>query len=162
MESRLGLTGRTLRFTTVAAVAALAMAGCGGKKVANSGQAGPSASGSPAPTCPLTGRTPPGGSVPNRPALAIKVENAPEARPQTGLDTVDVVYETPVEGGITRFVVVYNCQDAARGEPVRSARIQDVDIVPQLDKPLFGDAGGSPPTEAALNAAAAAGKLVRL
>jgi hypothetical protein len=47
-------------------------------------------------------------------------------------------------------------------EPVRSARLQDIDILSQFGKPLFGDAGGSPPTEAALAAAAKAGTLVRV
>jgi hypothetical protein len=100
--------------------------------------------------------------VPSRPALAIKMENSPDSRPPTGLDTADLVYEEAVEGGITRFVVVYQCQDAARVEPVRSARLADVDILSQFGKPLFGDAGGSPPTEAAVNAAEKAGHLVRV
>jgi hypothetical protein len=100
--------------------------------------------------------------VPNRPALAIKVENSPESRPPTGFDTADIVYEEAVEGGITRFVVIYQCQDAARIEPVRSVRIQDIDILSQFSKPLLGDAGGAPPTEAALAAAVAAGKLARV
>jgi hypothetical protein len=100
--------------------------------------------------------------VPNRPALAIKMENSPDSRPPTGLDTADIVYEEAVEGATTRFVVVYQCQDAARVEPVRSARLEDVDILSQFGKPLFGDAGGSPPTEAALTAAEKAGTLVRV
>src|SRR5216117_2478023 len=65
------------------------------------------------PTCPLT-RVAPHHRIPDRPALAIKVENLPEARPQAGLEKADVVYEEPVEGGITRFIVVYQCQDADR------------------------------------------------
>ena len=45
--------------------------------------------------CPLTGVDPPG-KVPDRPALAVKVENLPEARPQVGLSWADIVYEQPV------------------------------------------------------------------
>ena len=72
------------------------------------------------PTCPLTGVAP-HHAVPDRPALAIKVENLPEARPQAGLERADIVYEEPVEGGITRFIVVYQCQDSKRIGPVRSS-----------------------------------------
>ena len=36
-----------------------------------------------------------------------------QARPQWGLDKADIVFEEPVEGGITRFVAVYQCQTAA-------------------------------------------------
>ena len=44
----------------------------------------------PPPVCPLTG-VEPRGEVPHRPALAIKVENHPEARPQASLNDADVV-----------------------------------------------------------------------
>jgi hypothetical protein len=91
--------------------------------------------------------------VPQRPALAIKVENLPAARPQTGLSWADIVYEEPVEGGITRFIVVYQCQDASRVEPVRSARLTDVDVLRQFGKPLMGYSGGVPKVINALRAA---------
>lgn len=97
-------------------------------------------------TCPLTGLPAPGGRVPPRPALAVKVENLPEARPQYGLSTADIVYEEPVEGGITRFIVIYQCQDASRIEPVRSGRLIDPDIVRQYGAhPLFAYAGAIGP-----------------
>lgn len=117
--------------------------------------------GGPAPTttttagqaarCPLTDVAAPGGSVPRRPALAVKVENLPSTRPQYGLGDADVVYEEPVEGGITRFVVVYQCRDSARIEPIRSARIVDPQIVGQFGShPLFAYAGGIGPAVAAV------------
>ncbi|HXJ66702.1 MAG TPA: DUF3048 domain-containing protein [Actinomycetota bacterium] len=102
----------------------------------------------PPEVCPLTGETPKSGNVPDRPALAIKVENLPEARPQAGIESADVVYEEPVEGGITRFIVVFQCHDSKRVGPVRSARFTDVDILPQYGtQTLFGYAGGAPPVE---------------
>ena len=160
---------RMLHVACIAAVVALVATACSHKKAAApakvAASASPSATPSPTPPppppiCPLTGITPAGGTVPQRPALAIKVENAPDARPQVGLDTADMVFEEPVEGGITRFVVVYQCQDAARVEPVRSVRQADVYIVNQLGKSLFGNASGSPPTLQALAAAVQAGWLV--
>ncbi len=121
--------------------------------------------------CPLTGTELEEGAVPNRPALAIKVENLPIVRPQVGLSFADIIYEEPVEAGITRFIVVYQCQDASRVQPVRSARLTDPDILVQFGRPLFGYAGAVPPVveavrEAGLidvnfNTAAAAGSYHR-
>jgi hypothetical protein len=97
-------------------------------------------------TCPLTGSPAPRGRVPARPALAIKVENLPISRPPYGLGTADVVYEEPVEGGITRFIVIYQCHGATQVEPVRSGRLIDPDIVSQYGAhPLFAYSGAIQP-----------------
>jgi hypothetical protein len=101
--------------------------------------------------CPLTDLNPPNGGVPTRPALAVKVDNSPQARPQYGLSAADVVYEQPVEGGLTRFVAIYQCRDTNRIQPIRSARIADPDIVRQFGAhPLFAYAGGIDPSVAAV------------
>ena len=78
--------------------------------------------------CPLSGVPAPTGGVPNRPAMAVKVDNYPTARPQSGLDKADIVFEQPVEGGITRYVAVFQCNDAFLIGPVRSARSIDIGI----------------------------------
>ncbi|GAB2451416.1 hypothetical protein GCM10007967_01790 [Xylanimonas ulmi] len=70
--------------------------------------------------------------VAQRPALAIKVENAREARPLTGLEYADTVWEQTVEGGITRFVAVFHSQIPDVVEPVRSVRPMDAGIVAPL------------------------------
>ena len=54
--------------------------------------------------------------------IAVIVENSPEARPQSGLDKADVVYETLAEGGISRFLAVFTQGDADVLGPVRSLR----------------------------------------
>ncbi len=127
-------------------------------------EAGPSAGGPPAGgsgnqttpppphECPLSGVNPKT-AVPSRPALAVKVENLPAARPQTGLSWADIVYEEPVEGGITRFIAVYQCQNASRIEPIRSGRLTDVDILVQFGQPLFAYAGGQRPVIRAVRSA---------
>jgi hypothetical protein len=84
------------------------------------------------PTCPLTGKAPPRTRVLHRPAVAIKVENSTEARPQSGLEDADVVFEEIVEGGITRFMAIFHCGDSDRVGPVRSARFDD----PKIAKPF--------------------------
>ena len=105
-----------------------------------------------APACPLTGLPAPGGQVPQRPALAYKVDNYPAARPQSGLTNADIVFEEPVEGGITRLVAVFQCQSANLVGPIRSARAIDVPILGQLGKPLFVHAGGINPVIGLVNA----------
>src|SRR5271163_2095848 len=67
----------------------------------------------PPPVCPLTGEPAPGGSIPQRPAMAVKIDNYPAGRPQSGLDKADIIFEEPVEGGITRFAAVFQCQTSA-------------------------------------------------
>lgn len=97
------------------------------------------------PLCPLTGLRAPGGRVPEHAALAVKVENLPEARPQWGLDKADIVFEEPVEGGITRFIAVFDCQAADRIEPVRSARLVDPQILEPMGRILFAYSGAIQP-----------------
>ncbi len=100
----------------------------------------------PPATCPLTGRTLPAGrKTPARPLLAVKVENTPDAYPLAGLDRADIVYEEVVEGGITRFVALFHCQETDRVGPVRSARTTDPKILLQFQAhPLLGYSGGAP------------------
>lgn len=76
-------------------------------------------------TWPLTGVV---GEVAQRPAMSIKIENSPAARPQTGLEQADVVWEEMVEGGITRFNVVYHSSLPEIVGPVRSVRPMDAGI----------------------------------
>jgi hypothetical protein len=74
--------------------------------------------------------------------LVVKIENHPAARPQSGLDAADVVYEEQVEGGLTRFIAVFQSRDADVVGPVRSVRPSDGEIVWPL-RPLFAYAGGT-------------------
>lgn len=101
----------------------------------------------PAPDpCPLTGLAPAHDKlVPDRPVLAVKVENTPDAQPLTGLNEADIVYEEVVEGGITRFISVYHCGGAPRVGPVRSVRTTDPKILLQFgEHPLLAFSGGAP------------------
>lgn len=86
----------------------------------------------PDPTCPLTGEEPPKGVDLERPAVAVKIENSPQARPQHGLEHADLVFEEIVEGGITRFMAIYHCGRSDDAGPVRSARFDD----PKIARPF--------------------------
>jgi hypothetical protein len=83
--------------------------------------------------------------VPSRPALAVKIDNYPDARPQSGLDQADVIFEEPVEGAITRYVAVYQCQSPPEIGPIRSARNIDIGILGQLSHPILVSVGGINP-----------------
>lgn len=105
------------------------------------------------PLCPLTGApVPGGGAVPQRPALAVKVDNYQAARPQSGLAQADIVFEEPVEGGITRYAAVYQCQGAPLVGPIRSARNIDIGILGEFGQPLFVHVGGINPVLANVEA----------
>ncbi|HYZ46740.1 MAG TPA: DUF3048 domain-containing protein [Actinomycetota bacterium] len=82
----------------------------------------------PPSVCPLTGQKFPKGVDGSRPAVAVKIENSTEARPQSGLEDADLVFEEIVEGGITRFMAIYHCGTSHRAGPVRSARFDDPKI----------------------------------
>ena len=98
------------------------------------------------PRLPLTGMFAESeGGVTNRPALAVKIDNAPAARRNhSGIAVADVVFEEKVEGGLTRFAVVFHSQDADPVGPIRSGREQDVNLLSSLNEPLFGWSGGNP------------------
>jgi hypothetical protein len=96
-------------------------------------------------TCPLTGTPAPGGTVPQRPALGVKIGNYTSDRPSAGLNQADVVFEEPVEGAITRLLAVFQCQSVAMVGDLRSAREPDAAIMSQLSHPLFAHAGGINP-----------------
>jgi hypothetical protein len=77
----------------------------------------------------------------NAPVLCIKVDNAPEARPQAGLDLADVVYMEPVEGGLSRLLAVFQSQVPPVVGPVRSARQSDLELLANFGHPVLAFSG---------------------
>lgn len=76
--------------------------------------------------------------------LGIMIENHEEARPQSGMTFADITYEAIAEGGITRFLNIFYCQDAEVVGPVRSARTYFVDFVSEYGSfPLYAHVGGA-------------------
>lgn len=72
-------------------------------------------------------------SAPPRRPLAIMVENSFAARPQSGLNLADIVFEAVDEYGITRFVAIYYNNDAPQVGPVRSSRPYYAEIARGFD-----------------------------
>ena len=129
-----------------------AFSGCGGNKEEETTTEAPSTTQAPKETVirnPLTGE--PGYNkklLKNRPVFVV-VENHPDARPQWGLTSSDIVWEMVAEGGITRMMLMY--ADASRIPekvgPIRSARHYFVDLAEGFDG-IFVHFGYSPMAKA--------------
>ncbi len=77
-----------------------------------------------------------------QPATAIMIENSPDARPQSGLKQSGVVFEAIAEGGITRFLALYQQEKPQLVGPVRSLRSYYVDWLTPFDASV-AHVGGS-------------------
>lgn len=135
--------GRAARAAATLAGVVLALAACGAPEavapapetVTVSPTIAPAKGAAPAPvvppTWPLTGLP---GEPAARPALAVKVENTAVARPQSGLEQADVVWETIVEFDVSRLIAVFHSQVPDEVGPIRSVRPMD----PPVTAPLRG------------------------
>ncbi|MFI2351704.1 DUF3048 domain-containing protein [Streptomyces sp. NPDC019443] len=85
---------------------------------------------------PSTGESAPGSHI-----LAVKIDNVAPARPQTGLETADIVYVEQVEAGLSRILAVYSSQLPPVVGPVRSARESDLELLRQFDRPTLAFSG---------------------
>ncbi|MGH8903751.1 MAG: DUF3048 domain-containing protein [Egibacteraceae bacterium] len=105
----------------------------------------------PLETAPLTGLPVADPAALARPVIAVRVDNAAQARPQTSLDQADIVFEEMIESGLTRFVALFHSVDPGTVGPVRSARNVDADLLPAFS-PVLGTSGAAPGIEARLRA----------
>ena len=78
---------------------------------------------------PLTGAEVPNEAATKQAVTGIMIENSPDARPQSGLKNSGVVFEAIAEGGITRFLALYQEQKPQLIGPVRSVRMYYVDWI---------------------------------
>ena len=79
----------------------------------------------------------------DRRVLAVKVDNHPSARPQSGLPEADAVVEVLVEGGFTRFIALFHDNDSIYLGPVRSVRPTDSTIAAAVGATLVISGGQS-------------------
>ena len=142
---------RVVALCAVGLVAAVACSGGGASKPVAKKSA-PTTTAPRPPTAPLTGLPDPGGQSQGRPALVVKIENTPDARPQAGLNQADVIYEEVAESGITRFAVVFQSTVPDVVGPIRSVRAMDPDIVWSLGG-VFAYSGGAAPNIPLIQAA---------
>ncbi|HEY0964852.1 MAG TPA: DUF3048 domain-containing protein [Candidatus Saccharimonadales bacterium] len=91
---------------------------------------------------PLTGLKVSDKSDATKPVTAIIIENSPDARPQSGIKQAEIVYEAIAEGGITRFMALYQQNKPNLIGPVRSIRPYYVDWYAPYDASM-AHVGGS-------------------
>ena len=148
MRSRIALVA-----LGVVSLTSAACSGGGGKQPEKAASISPSSTAvsdgavkADGPPAPLTGVPDSSRASAERPSIAVKVDNAPEARPQSGLDVADVVYEEVVEGGVTRFIAIFQSTPpggSGLAGPVRSVRPMDPNVLAAY-KGLIAYSGGIP------------------
>lgn len=78
--------------------------------------------------------------------LAVMIENSPDARPQSGMGSADIVFEAMAEGGVTRFMGIFYCgvqkYDTLLA-PIRSARTYFLDYASGFNRPMYVHVGGA-------------------
>ncbi|MGE0507343.1 MAG: DUF3048 domain-containing protein [Acidimicrobiia bacterium] len=104
------------------------------------------------PVYPLTGILVADPAIAARPALVVKIDNASAARPQTGFNAADLVFEEIVNDNLTRFAMVFQSGGSDPVGPIRSGRIQDIDLFGSFNHPLFAWSGGNATVTAAIRA----------
>jgi Protein of unknown function (DUF3048) N-terminal domain/Protein of unknown function (DUF3048) C-terminal domain len=83
------------------------------------------------------------GAALQHPSLAVKIDNHEDARPQIALNRSDIVFEELVEGGLTRYLVVWHSDIPDAVGPVRSIRPMDPDIASPFGG-IIAYSGGQP------------------
>jgi hypothetical protein len=96
----------------------------------------------PPPVQPLTGLPLTDPALLSKVALVVKVSNDPGARPQTGLNDPDIVFEA-WGAGPTRFATIWHSRDLDFVGPIRSCREQDVNLVGEFNRAVFACSGGN-------------------
>ncbi|HEV7454713.1 MAG TPA: DUF3048 domain-containing protein [Candidatus Saccharimonadales bacterium] len=82
-------------------------------------------------------------AVNERAVTGVMIENSELARPQTGLNQADIIFEAVAEGGITRFLVMFHDNLAGSLGPVRSVRPYYIQWALGFDSSI-AHVGGSP------------------
>jgi hypothetical protein len=77
------------------------------------------------------------------PVTGVMIENSTDARPQSGLSQAGVVYEALAEGGITRFLALFEEGQPSSIGPIRSARPYFIDWLLPFNA-AYAHVGGSP------------------
>jgi hypothetical protein len=99
---------------------------------------------------PLTGRMVTQ-AVANRRPIAVMIDDLGPARPQSGFNAASVVWQAPAEGGIPRYMMIFNSTIPGLVGPVRSSRFYFITWAAEW-KALYGHVGGSPQAMSTLQA----------
>jgi hypothetical protein len=107
----------------------------------------------PTPTmvpAPLTGRMV-REDIAQRHPIAVMVDDQRDARPQSGFNDASVVWQAPAEGGIPRYMLIFQDRVPASVGPVRSSRQYYIAWAAEW-KAMYAHVGGSPQAMATLRA----------
>ncbi|MFT7475611.1 MAG: hypothetical protein ACI81L_002550 [Verrucomicrobiales bacterium] len=115
------------------------------------------------PVYPLTGEPLSENNSPDHAAVVIKVSNNDETARQAliGLDQADIVYEERIEQQATRFAAVFHSVLPDEVGSVRSGRTSDIQIVSNLNRPVFAFSGANDGVHSQLRIAENEGTLIR-
>ena len=167
-----GIAGRGLAVVIVVAVAVIALlasaAGLFSPTSANpTGTAGATGTAASIPSAPGPSATAPGESPGPEPTpgivlvpapmtgllvtpeaamrqpMAIMIDDHNGARPQSGFNAASVVWQAPAEGGIPRYMLIFQDTVPTAVGPVRSAREYFIEWAAEWDA-MYAHAGGSP------------------
>ena len=123
----------------------------------------PTPSPTPVPTpvlvaAPLTGQlvTP---ALAQRHVVAVMIDDLAAARPQSGLSSADVVWQAPAEGGIPRYMALFQTGDPPAVGPVRSSRLYFIAWAAEWNA-VYVHVGGSPQALALLHSSQGKGRVV--
>lgn len=99
----------------------------------------------PGPFYPLTGEKIIDDELPDHPAVVVKISNNDATARQVlrGIDQADIVFEERIEQSATRFASVFHSVLPEEVGSVRSARTSDIDIVANLNNPVFAFSGAN-------------------
>lgn len=82
---------------------------------------------------PLTGLVVANPAVLQRRPIAVKISNLDRVRPQSGINSADLIFEHLTEGNITRFTAIYYTNDVEKVGSIRSGRLIDLEIPVMYD-----------------------------
>ncbi len=99
---------------------------------------------------PLTGR-PVTAAVAAQRAIAVMIDDHSDARPQSGFNAASVVWQAPAEGGIPRYMLIFQDTLPVSVGPVRSAREYYIEWAAEW-RAMYVHSGGSPQALATLRA----------
>lgn len=93
---------------------------------------------------PLTGLPVPDGNplATLRTVVVAKVGNY-DSHPTSGANLADIVYEEIINDNVSRFALAFQSQGAPEVGPIRSGRLQDVDLLGSLGGPILAWSGGN-------------------
>ena len=91
---------------------------------------------------PLTGRMVTE-AVAERHPIAVMIDDQQDARPQSGFTDASIVWQAPAEGGIPRYMMIFQDRVAPSVGPVRSSRLYFIAWASEW-KAVYAHVGGSP------------------